>query len=100
MNDVLSQNGIDTIALTGTPGRTASGSPTIELAVSYNGGQSYESTLSRSIGATTVYSEPILWQGLGSIGPPGLSMKFTIDDNAVFDVLAVRVNEEQPFRGL
>lgn len=88
---------VDTVALTCTPGRTASGSPVITLKTSTDGGQTLSTGLDRSMGQTGEYDEPVIWQGLGMCGPQGMLCQFSTSAAAAFDVTACRYNEPIPF---
>lgn len=89
---------IDTVALTGTPGRILTGDdPLMSLRTSVDGGQTQESAINRSMGLTASYREPIVWQGLGPAGPQGFHMEFSTAAACAFDITAVRINEDQPF---
>lgn len=89
---------IDNLRLRTDPGQTDYltgdyADPTIELFVSYDGGQTFEAALPESLGEAGEYRREVEWRALGSADYPGFFAKLRVTDPVSFRCSGAFINE-------
>lgn len=89
---------IDCLRLRTNPGQTdylsgAYQDPAIELFVSYDGGQTFDTGLSETLGEAGHYRKEVEWRALGFADPPGFFGKVRVTDPVSFRCSGAIINE-------
>lgn len=95
---------VNNVVMRTNPGHTAGSgvgettNPTVEMRKSLDGGNTWGSWRSVSLGANSQYRLKVQWTGCGMIGQPGGLFEFRTTSNAPFRVSGVYFNE--PYGGI